>query len=428
MTSVINQDEATIAPAKNRILSLDVTRGYALFVVLLVNLFAVSAPIATTFFPGSVTPMPAEDLPAWLALMIGFEGVGRALFSMLFGAGMMLILQRLTAAHTPAKARNIYFRRLFLLALMGGINIYILMWWGDILLLYAVVGMVLYFYKRAKQKTLMIWLVIFALIPTFMTLLQAFGLDQIAPEFHAALALRESGQALSVEQQELLADLGFLLDPAVIEAEINTLRHGAPLQVWEHLSGQYISLNASSFLTSGLWDVLAAMLLGIYLYRSGFITGALSSRRYRVYLMMGLLVGVGLRAVGHTSHSLSGFDSNWPLFNAAFSQISRFALALAMIAGLNLMIKAKMAVGLQGYLSAVGRMALTNYLMQSVFYVFLFTSFGFGLYNQLSMMAMWGLAFGLFALQMLLSRLWLKNRRYGPMEYLWRKATYGRDF
>lgn len=414
-----------LAPRQDRIQSLDVTRGYALFIVLLVNLFAASQPIAEFVFPGYVGGLAEGEAGPWLAMMIGFFGVGRGLFSMLFGAGMMLILESLMAKFDPKQARNVFFRRLAFLFVFGLVDLFLLLWWGDILLLYALAGVVLYFMRNIRRGWMIFWVVLFALIPTGLGVMQNGGIEYIYPEFQKILELRAGGAELNAEQQALYKDLSFLLDPAVIAKEKALMMTGSASEIYHHLAARGYEMNISMFLTFGLWDALAAMLIGIMIYKNGFLTGKKPTATYVKVAVLCLLIGLGLRSFGFVSHYMADFSGYWGLFTAGVDQITRFLIAFGMIATVNLLVKGARSGLISRGFAAIGRMALSNYLMQSTIYVVVFTAIGFGLYGQLGFMQLWLIAIGFFILQMVFSLFWLSRYRFGPFEWLWRVMTYG---
>jgi uncharacterized protein len=152
--------------AAERVETLDVVRGFALMGILLMNIVAMGLPMAAYFNPAALAPPSDADLRTWFAINTFFEGSMRTLFSMLFGAGFLLLLERLEARGLGLSGAKIYTRRIVLLMLMGLIDIIILLWSGDILLVYGVAALFLLPFWQSKLRGLIVWAAILFVFQT----------------------------------------------------------------------------------------------------------------------------------------------------------------------------------------------------------------------------------------------------------------------
>ncbi|XHC24841.1 DUF418 domain-containing protein [Phycisphaerales bacterium ac7] len=180
-------------------------------------------------------------------------------------------------------------------------------------------------------------------------------------------------------------------------------------------------------LTWAMWRVSAMMLLGMALFKWGVFSAQRSFRFYSILTGAGLLVGMPLILLGVSGMHASDFD---PLryfgVNGAFNAFGSVGIALAWVGLIMIVCKAAIAPQVRNGLAAVGRMAFTNYLMQSLIGATLFYGWGFGLFGQLSRSELLLVVVAVWAFQIAFSLIWLKRFRFGPMEWLWRSLTYWR--
>jgi len=412
-----------------RDLTLDALRGFALLGILLINITAMGMP-----WQGGANPAVyggAADLNLWtfLATEVAVEGAMRALFSGLFGAGFLLLLDRLEARTQGLRGAEIYARRLLALALFGLIDGYWLLWTGDILYTYAVVGFFLLPFRSLRPG----WLVGLA---AALVLLQALGHwaeSQALTAQHAAHVRAEAADGETVspgvlaEAQAWRAYRDEVAPDAETLAGVIAQRRGPYLdQLASH--GAYFERAQRLLTWSGLLpalDVWPVMLLGMALLRLGLLRRTAPLRAHLWLLAMGYGVGLPVSLYEAVSFWSSGFD---PL-RAAQLQTTYDLGRLAMAAGhlglfLALARWRSFAWALRA-LAPVGRMALSNYLLHSGLALFLFSGAGLGLYGAFERWQLYGIVLGFWAVNLLFSRLWLQRFRYGPVEWLWRSASYG---
>ncbi|RZA20514.1 MAG: DUF418 domain-containing protein [Lysobacteraceae bacterium] len=398
MASVTMHDLAP-APAASRLRALDALRGFALLGITLVNIL---------YWSGWVLMTPAQQVAhasadarrvQWFFDHLLLDGKFYTLFSLMFGVGCALQLRRLQAGGHDAV--RVYRRRMAVLVGFGLVHTF-LVWDGDILLLYALLGLLLPWFARLPERRLPVW----AALLVFVVPLAGRAL------FDAA-GWNPGGQVIEAAMEWFAAMGG---DPAP-EAGVR----------WLHDAGwrEQLAWNSTGTLFSlGLriesWrlsKVLGIMVLGLWLGRRiarGQLPG--DTRLLRRTLFAGLLVGLPASLV-YASLPDAG-QSHWS------SMVGTVPLALAYAAAF--LLAWPKAQRVLGIFVAPGRMPLTNYLGQSVFNGLVFFGIGFGWIGQLPLPAIYGYALSLFALQAMLSHWWLARHPQGPAEALWRRLTYPR--
>ncbi|WP_347270151.1 DUF418 domain-containing protein [Rhizorhabdus histidinilytica] len=377
------------ADPAQRLLSIDALRGLALCGILLINIVDMGGPIAMDR-PMAEPSLASPDWQLWGFSQLFITGTMRGLFSMLFGVGLLLFLGDDDRADRP----RLYLRRLILLLLFGIVDSTFLLWPGDILLIYALAGIVAMTLHMLTPAQLV------SAAAVILLLLSAWaGLE--APSFQPAD---------TVYSAEMLAREG-------------AARLGGYWQTFDYMS--YVSWNWTVNALTYRWigDALAFMLVGMALYRIGLFDGRFEERRLRRMVRIGYSVGLALRLL----HAVLVFhnDGAPTVVSGIVDQPGRLAMTIGH-AGLFLLLWRKRAwPRLMSGLARMGRMALTLYLGQSLIAAWIFSGFGLGLWNRLSWPALWLVAFAILAVQALFAAFWFRAFRYGLMEWLWRWGTYG---
>lgn len=414
---------APAAPATVRIEALDFVRGVALCGILLMNITGFGLPNAYVN-PVNAGGATGANLWAWIVTEIGFEGTQRALFSMLFGASVILLTARLEASGR-ADAADIYFRRNLWLIGFGLVNAYIFLWHGDILYAYGVVALFVFAFRKLAAK----WLLAIGVGALMLSAAWNAYDNQILLGRHqawaAAVQAGAGGGRLSEAQQQAIADWEearghFKSTPAEVADEARNWTSGW----WPAFRrAARISSNMQSwFMYRYFFDIFGMMLIGMALFRWGVLT---LERPPVVYWAM---AGLGY-AVGLTVNLL---ETRWIIvhdFSAlAFGQahisydLGRLAMTVGHVGALLLFVRSGALAWLRRSLAAVGRMAVTNYLAQSVVCGLLFIGLGF--YNRLERHELYLVVFAIWAAQIVISPIWLRHFRFGPVEWLWRYLTY----
>ncbi len=413
--------EAAPVGGTDRIESLDVLRGFALLGILLLNILGFGLHSAGYFNPlVGLGDHPGLNLAIWGGVNLFFEGAMRALFSMLFGAGVMMF--------TTGKSGWLHYRRTFWLLVFGVFDAYVLLWTGDILIVYALCGALLYPLRNSRPRTLLL----LAGVVIVLTSLSYAGLGEIMRAGQQAAAEIElmpeaaedpDKQALAQSWKEFSRD--FLVDDETQRIELDQRRSAYPTAA--RFSAAYMNeLLLFAVPVFLLWDALAMMLLGMAFYRMGLLTGDRSNAFFLRLTIGGF--ALGLAANGWELYRAVATDYDL-LIVFSYAQgtyhIGRLGMALGWMGFVMLICRHGWMQGLRARLAAVGRMALSNYLMHSLICLFIFTGAGLALVGVLERWALYLIVFVIWGLQLWLSPWWFERFAFGPAEWLWRTLTYG---
>jgi uncharacterized protein len=410
-----------------RIDSLDSLRGLAVLGILLMNIIGFGLPMAyedPSVYGGSTS----ADFGVWLTTSLFFEGTMRGLFTLLFGAGVILFTSRAEASR-PADAADLHVRRMLWLILFGFVNSHLLLWRGDILYEYGITGLVLYAFRRtAPQKLVVIAILLFAAL-TVRGALDYHSLTTLQATAAAARDSQLAGRDLTTVQAEAIDDWREELShlkpsQADLQEEIDAIR-GSFATAFAVVTDDVFQWRTSFFYQYGFLEDFATMLLGMALFMTGGLQGRWNRGQYTWLLLGGYGVGVLVNALEAWAVVRSDFDPVVNTFNWLVSyELGRVPTTLGHIGLVMLVWKSGWFAGAMQRLASVGRMAFTNYLMQSVIGMLLFTGVGLGLFGQLARHELYYIVAGIWLLQLLWSPWWLARYHYGPFEWLWRALTY----
>lgn len=410
---------------KARIQSIDTLRGIALLGVLLMNIIAFANPFAAYYLPPIDEANTGVNLAAFMFMDIFIEGSMRTIFSMLFGAGLLIFINK---PNVEAKTiKGLFYRRTLLLVAFGLFNSYILLWLGDILYAYGMTGLVLYWFRDLPARRLAgISAGIILLLSVQHTANHIYSAE-LGGAARAIQAL-PSGTALSSEQEEVLQDWAEFLNLQYVSVEL------AEQQLQLMQSG-YIDnllgiipinflLQTVGFIGTAFWDALAMMLLGMALFKWGLLDCSRAGRAYGVMALIGLSIGLSLNTWETLIFVNSGFHFEWAALNRPTYDLGRLSLALGYIGLIMLVCKLGFFKKIQRLLAKVGQLALTNYLSHSLICNFIFMGWGLGLAGTLQRVEIYYLVLGIWIFQIITSSLWLTYFRFGPAEWVWRSLTY----
>lgn len=414
---------------RDRIDGLDVARGFALLGILVMNATSMALMNGAYFNPAIDGGNTGADLWAWLFMMIYAEASMRTLFSLLFGAGMVLFLQRLERQRTELQPVDVHARRMLWLLAFGLVNMFVIVYPYDILQLYAIAGLLLYPFRVLSARALLALSIVLFVI-SFAWDSHGY-LDQQASkaEYEQLIEQRSSGTELDEEQVETIEawedELRYMNPDEEMRAEkVAQKTERNPLKLWANLAGDYIGFYTSEDFWRYLLDAVAAIALGMALFRAGVMSGQASAGLNWALLIFGYGIGLGLG--WWRAHALmeSGFD-RWALEpHFLLYDLRRVGIALGHLAMVQLLCLYDVLGAVRRMLANIGRMALTNYLTQSVLLVFSIYGVGLSLYQQLQRHEILYLVAGIWVFQAVFSAWWLKGHRFGPLEWLWRSLTY----
>lgn len=400
-------------PPSPRYLELDALRGFAVMGILLMNIVGFSMPEMAYVSPAVYGGTDLPDTIVWALSYVFVDGKVRGLFTLLFGASMMLVIERAQRnGEDPAK---VHFSRMTWLAIFGLAHFFFL-WVGDILFLYAAVGCIAYFLRHLTAEDLIRRaLLIFTL--GFLGYSVMFG-SLLNMQYQASLP---GASAAAIENiAEVIT--GFDTPADDITADIALHQSGfVPIfldKIRNDLFGPLI------LLAYNLAETLPLMMIGMALYKNGFLTGQWTAEQYRRWGMRLTATGIAILtaiAFGLIQNDFAmllmvnaSYAWNWP------SQMLMTVGYAALLIGL---IRTFQSSRWIERIAAVGRAAFTNYLGTSLLMTFIFYGWGLGLYGSVGRAELYLFVLGAWALMLLWSQPWLLRFRYGPLEWLWRSLA-----
>ena len=394
-----------LAPVQeaNRIKSLDVVRGFALLGILAVNAAFFAAPFQAAqnplLEPIAVTP---DTLWSWFVMHVFFEFKMITLFTMLFGASIYLV----GGERSDKDRGQVLRRRLLWMVLFGALH-GALIWYGDILLVYALTGLLVLLARSLRPATLFI----------VGSILFVLGVGVFAGL--GAMMQYAPAEALNEMRNQMWAP------PAEeIERQIAAYQAGVVSATQENLHSWLAFLGYIPFFmvrTAGL------MMIGMALFKIGFFSGRSS---YAVYTTTAAIGAAALALVAYQAWV------NWQLefdfihmmgagtfANSALSVFISLLYASVFI----ILVKANALKFLTAPLAAAGQMAFTNYIAQSLIMTTIFYGGrGFGLWGEVDRPTLWAIVLAVWALELIWSPLWLSRFKMGPLEWVWRRLSYAR--
>ncbi|MGZ6049876.1 MAG: DUF418 domain-containing protein [Phenylobacterium sp.] len=397
----------------DRHISIDAVRGFAVLGILLMNIVGMGLPAFAYLDPTYAGGSTGADLWTWAVNNVLTDGKMRALFTMLFGASAVLIAERAEGGR-PGPAQT-HYRRMFWLFVIGMIHAYFL-WWGDILVTYALAGLVIFPFRKLSIR---LQVIVGVVVLTALLAANLFVAGQLEALYAAAKAPGATPAVVSAWQ-----DASQLVAPsqALKLQELAGYRGG----FWDAFRVRALAARLiQTYLmpTSEIPEAIGQMFLGMALFRSGFFTLKWSTPRYQAAIAVGYLLAAPATAWLAWKIQQSNFDPLVLNRLEAWQQVSRLLIALAHASVLLLVIRAGAAQAVVNRLTAAGRMAFSNYLMTSIITTLLFDGFGFGMYGHLSRFGELSVVAGVWVFILAWSKPWLARFHYGPFEWLWRSLV-----
>lgn len=434
MTQQAIAPETVLAPVRgrDRIEVLDALRGFAILGIFYMNLPAMAGPISAMF--GSIRDMgwsPA-DQSAWLFMETFLEGTQRGLLEMLFGAGLMVTAAKAMTPDGPVAVADLYIRRNLWLLAFGLINIFVLLWPGDILHIYALCALALFPFRKLSLR----WLIPLGLLISSVQLIVG-GIEYVSrtelQQTQASAAEKQArGEKLTAEETEAKKEWQEKIDKiagkepveeklAKDEAKARAGSFGDYAGFW---ISTYILFVGKGSLLGGVVEAFGTMLLGIALWKTGFIQGQRSTRDYLIALVVAYGFGLTARYVGGLE-KMSFAPIPKTIWMTA--ELARIAVSIGHIALINLLIRTGLGhKALKPFLAA-GQMAFTLYLMQQVIGIyFLYSPIGLHLPMAPGWAYLLGLASAVIVAQLIFANLWMRWFASGPLEWIWRSLAYCR--
>ena len=403
---------------EDRIALLDVLRGFALLGILLMNILTFGLPYAAEENPTVMGGATGPNWWVWFFQVVVFDGKMRAIFSMLFGAGVILLTSR-----GGANIADIYYRRNLWLMLFGIVHAYFF-WQGDILYYYALYALILFPLRLLSPRLLIGIALAMVVALTGGGFYEAHELKALRDKAAAAAKAAKPTDQQKKDQEKWQDQLKNWQPPAEELAKELKAYRGNYLENFKRRAEGASSLHNFAYYSPGWWDVLAFLLLGMGLFQTGVLTGDRSNSFYIKLLLFGYATGLSLNTVLVLRIAAAKYDLLTAVDAYGYYQLGRLLVALAHVSLLVLIVKHGALTWLTRRLAAVGQMAFSNYISHTLIATTLFYGFGFGLYGKLERYQLYGVVAAIWTFQLIISPIWLRHYRFGPLEWAWRSLTY----
>jgi uncharacterized protein len=387
----------------DRIVSIDVLRGISVLGILIMNIQSFSMPAAAYMNPTAYGDVTGINKWIWILSHILASEKFISLFSLLFGAGVLIFSEKAVA--NGQNDASLHYRRMGWLLLFGLAHGYLL-WYGDILVTYSLCGMLLFMFRRMPPEKLVKAALGFFMVPV--------ALDLI---FSLSMPLWPDGAVHNLIQ-------GWKPDESVLQHDLEGYRAGWPGQMKVRVP-ETIFMQTGWFMAHTFWRVMAMMLLGMALYKWKVLGAERTGGFYARMSFIGLVTGCGLSILGVVLNFKNQWSAEFSMYiGSQFNYIGSAGVALGYTGIVMLICRSAEAARFRALFSSVGRMAFTSYFIQTVICTLIFYGHGLGLYGRVERNIQLIMVAGIWIVVLIISPLWLKIFRFGPLEWLWRSLTY----
>jgi uncharacterized protein len=416
---------------QERILVIDSIRGMALLGILLMNIVVFAIPFPAFINLSVLNEIGTLNQKAWFLIEWPLEGSQRAIFSMLFGAGIIIFTSRLEKKGKGLLVADYFIRRQLWLLFFGLINAFVFLWVGDILFEYAIAGLFLFAFRNLSPKKLLIAAGIVLLIATVRDNRDLYIKKSMITKGETIEHLDTTTIKLTEKQKDALAEMkGYKEENDIVsqrhlyEKNLRQTR-GTYREVYDNLSDRATNLEFY-FSYYKIWDYIEFMLLGMAFFKLDIFTGKASNKIYWWLFIVGLGGGLIISYYRLQPELFYTFNEYDLAKNVSFDcyAISRTLRSIGIFGLILLLYKSGWFKYLFALTRPVGQMAFTNYLMQSVMCGFLFYGYGLGMMGKFQRYELYYWVALIWAIEICWSHLWLRYFRFGPLEWVWRSLTY----
>jgi uncharacterized protein len=404
----------------DRIGSLDFLRGIAILGILVINIESFAYPDPWSPYKYGFDSAIDTHVRFWVYFFT--QGKFFGMLTVLFGAGFFIFMERLEHKGLGLSGMDIYLRRLFVLFIIGVAHAY-LIWDGDILYHYAACGFVLLFFRTWSIRNLLILIAVVILYMFFNTYQRTAAQQDKLAAYEAALQIPVTNR--SEAEIEVVTNWEKRTQPKVASDEPIETPRNTIIESWIE-NAKHTKVHEGEVLYTGIFlRTMIMMILGVILYQTGVFSDLNAMKHYWLLTSIILLLAVFanyfryyqwtyeyyLPVTSHLKASLGNFSK----------ELMGLSYALVFNGAFQKLIKQKG----ESIIAKIGRMALTNYISQSIICAFLFYGFGLGWHGQFSRVELLPIIVVIWIFQLLFSYFWLKKYQYGPLEWVWRRFTYG---
>ena len=397
--------KSILEPTKNaeRIQALDFLRGFAILGILIMNIQSFSMIEAAYMNPSAFGDLTGLNKIIWLLSHIFADTKFITIFSILFGAGIMLFTEKAEA--TGKSAAGLHYRRTFWLLIIGLVHAYAF-WYGDIFVTYSLCVFIAFLFRKRKAKTLLIVGIILILIPFAFYIFSGLSMPYW-PKQSVTNLLRDWQPSSEMIVKEI------------------SIYQGSWLEQMERRIPSALKFQTMVFFIYTGWRTMGLILIGMALYKWGVVSAAKSKKFYTNGILIGLVIGLPVVIYGMTTNVSAGFDVKYSMFlGSLFNYAGGIFIAAAYICIIMIASKSGHVGFFKKSFAGIGRTALTNYLLQTFICTTLFYGHGFGLFGQVERWMQFILVILIWIFQIMLTKFWISRFKFGPVEWLWRSLTY----
>lgn len=414
---------------KARIDVLDMLRGFAILGIFFMNVPFMAVPVSKLFVDVTSFGWTPADQASWWTIHVLLEGTQRGLLQLLFGAGMMVLAARAMTPDGPVAVADLYLRRNLWLLGFGLIDIFVLLWAGDILHVYAAAALLLFPFRKLGPRLLLGLGLGFALFVLVTGGMRYAERAEMVQRSQMVLQKQATGATLTPADKKILDQWNKAVERRRTGGE--EMKQLAEAEKKGHSGGlaAYAVMNIQTYLgfiyPSALRTIMEAfcvMLIGIALWKWGVIQGRRSARFYLVLMLACYAPGFALRVLSGQELLVMVPMARTFWFTHEFARI---AVSIGHVALINLAVKSAAGRTVFAPFKAAGRTAFSLYFMQQIIGLWiLFAPWGPGLWGRVSWGGMTAIALGVIAFQLMVANLWVRYFANGPLEWGWRSLAY----
>jgi len=389
----------------NRIQSLDLLRGIAILGILIMNIQSFAMPSSAYNNPLAFGDLSGFNKITWILSHLFADQKFMSIFSILFGAGIVLFTEKKELL--TGSSVKLYYTRNLILLLIGLLHAH-LIWYGDILVAYALCSFLVYPFRKLSPKKLLITGLLILSVPSFLNGFFQFSLPYMPAS----------------ELQDLRLD--WAPTNELIEQEITAFTGSISSQIKIN-SQQALFLETFVFLIQFLWRAGGLMLVGMALFRWGVLSAERSRSFYLKSAFYSLIIGFPIVIYGIYMNFTMNWDFQYSMFTGSqFNYWGSLFVAYGYISLIMVFAQSDNYYTMKKRLASIGQMALTNYILHSFIGVLIFFGIGFGFFGKIDRSLQILIVGIIWIFQYLTSEKWLNSYRFGPLEWVWRSLTYGK--
>ncbi|MBC8182012.1 DUF418 domain-containing protein [candidate division KSB1 bacterium] len=401
----MTQENNLLSPVSitQRIISLDVLRGFAVLGILIMNIQSFSMIGAAYLNPDAFGDLTGLNKWVWILSHIFADLKFMTIFSILFGAGIILFTNRV--AEKGYSQAKLHYRRTFWLLVIGLMHAYLL-WYGDILVIYALCALFIYLFRNLSPMKLFVIGIILISVASMLYLMSGLSMQFWPPE-----AIENTLK-------------GWRPNDELVQSEVLAYQGGWLGQMSKRIPSA-LALQTFLFLFLFGWRAGGLMLVGMALYKWGVLKAERTKRFYTISIGIGFGIGLPLIIYGIVRNFAAGWILGYSMFiGSQYNYWGSLLIAFAYVSLIMLFCLSQIGEKIKSLFAAVGRMAFTNYLLQTIICTTIFYGHGFGHYGEVERSTQILIVLCVWIFQLIISPIWLRFFKFGPFEWLWRSLTY----